>query len=268
MKVRDKVIAVTGAGSGMGRALTLALLDRGAYVAAIDINPDSLAKTRSLAGEYKDRISLHTVDVTDLKAVESLADAILEAQGVIDGLINNAGIIQPFISVEELDYQTIDKVLNINLYGQIYMTKSFLPYLKARETAHIVNISSMGGFFPFHRQTLYGASKGAVKMFSEGLFLDLHDSGIKVTVVFPGAIDTNITRNSKVDLDMDSARERIPFKPLLPKKAAQKIIQGMEHDKYQVFVGVDSKAMNALYRINPIWAVKLMNQIMNKVIPV
>lgn len=267
MKVNQKVIAVTGAGSGMGRALTLELLNKGARVAAIDINPDALAETKSLAGINPENISLHVANVTDRIAVEALPESVIKAQGAIDGLINNAGIIQPFISVDDLDYRTIEKVLNVNLFGQIYMTKSFLPYLRAREKAHIVNISSMGGFFPFHRQTLYGASKAAVKMFSEGLFLDLQGSNVTVTVVFPGAIDTNITKNSNVDLDMEKAREKVPFQPLLPEKAARQIIQGMERDKYQVFVGIDSKAMNVLYRINPIWAVKLMNHIMDMVIP-
>jgi short-subunit dehydrogenase len=267
MKANQKVIAVTGGGSGIGRELVLHLLKKGAEVAAIDINLDGLKETQNLAGENKDKVSLHVVDVTDKEAVATLPKAILEQHGAIDGIINNAGIIQPFVPISQLEHKTMDKVVNINFFGQINLTKAFLPYLMDREEAHIVNISSMGGFFPFQGQTLYGASKAAVKLFTEGLYVELKDTPVKVTVVFPGAIDTAITKNSDVDMDIDKAREETGFKPLPPEKAAEQIVDGMERDKFQVFVGPDSKAMNLLYRLNPKWAVKLMSRVMNSVMP-
>jgi short-subunit dehydrogenase len=106
-----------------------------------------------------------------------------------------------------------------------------------------------------------------VKLFTEGLYVELKDTPVKVTVVFPGAIDTAITKNSDVDMDIDKAREETGFKPLPPEKAAEQIVDGMERDKFQVFVGPDSKAMNLLYRLNPKWAVKLMSRVMNSVMP-
>jgi short-subunit dehydrogenase len=267
MKTENKVIAVTGGGNGIGRELVLHLVQKGAKVAAIDIDPDGLAETQTLAGEQSNRISLHVADITDLQAVAALPKAIQAQQGAIDGLINNAGIIQPFVPVSQLDYKTIDKVLKVNLYGLINMTKSFLPYLLERSEAQIVNVSSMGGFFPFRGQTLYGASKAAVKLFTEGLYVELQDTSVKVTLVFPGAIDTQITENSGVEMDLTSARTKVPFQPLAPQKAAQQIVRGMEREKYQVFVGADSKAMNLLYRLTPKGAVQWMNRLMNAVIP-
>lgn len=267
MKVNNKIIAVTGGGSGIGRELVLQLVQKGARVAAIDINPDGLAETRSLAGEGKGRISLHRVDVADQEAVKALPEQIKSEHGAVDGLVNNAGIIQPFVSINELDDAIIEKVLKINLYGQIYLTKAFLPHLLARDEAHIVNVSSMGGFFPFRGQTLYGASKAAVKLFTEGLFLELQGTRVKATVVFPGAIDTSITQNSNVGLDLTRAREKVPFKPLSPQKAARQIISAMEKNKFQAFIGIDAKAMDFLYRIAPLWAAKIMNRIMDAVIP-
>jgi short-subunit dehydrogenase len=267
MKVNQKVIAVTGGGSGIGRELVLHLANKGAKVAAIDINPDGLAETKTLAGEKSEQISQHVADISDLEAVSALPEAIQAEHGAIDGLINNAGIIQPFVPINDLDHKTIDKVLKVNLYGVINMTKAFLPHLLKREKAQIVNISSMGGFFPFRGQTLYGASKAGVKLFTEGLFVELKETNVKVTLVFPGAIDTQITQNSGLGMDTDSARDDAPFQPLAPQKAAEQIIRAMEREKYQAFVGPDSKAMNILYRIAPKLAVNLMSRLMNSVMP-
>jgi len=266
MNIQNKVIAVTGGGSGIGRALVLGLTKQGARVAAADINGDTLEETRSMAGQRKDRISLHVVDVTDRKAVQALPEAVIEAHGTVDGVINNAGIIQPFVYVNELDQRVIDRVMQVNFFGQVYMTKAFLPYLLQRPEAHIVNLSSMGGFFPFPGQTVYGASKAAVKLFTEGLYAELIDTNIKVTVVFPGAIDTNISKNSDVAIKgMDELSTK--FSPTRPEKAAKRIINGMRRDKFQVHIGMDARAMNVLYKINPHWATRFMFRVMKMLLP-
>src|SRR5689334_6495819 len=176
MNVMNKIIVVTGAGSGMGRALVLGLVNKGARVAAVDLNENALKETVELTGQYQDKISTHVVNVTDRKAVEMLPDEVIKAHGAVDGLINNAGIIQPFVRLNDLQYEAIERVLNVNLYGVIYMTKAFLPYLQKRPEAHIVNVSSMGGFFPVPGQTLYGASKAGVKLLTEGLYSELLDT--------------------------------------------------------------------------------------------
>src|SRR5690606_411475 len=216
MNVRGKVIVVTGAGSGIGRALTHKLLEEGARVAAVDLNEAALRETAELAGGRRDRVSTHVVNVSDRDAVDALPGAVIEAHGAVDGLINNAGIIQPFVRLKDLPYEAIERVVNVNLYGVVYMTKAFLPHLLERPVAHIVNISSMGGFFPVPGQTLYGASKAGVKLLTEGLYAELIDTNVRVTVVFPGAIATNITSNSGLampigedEIGRASCRERV-----------------------------------------------------------
>lgn len=268
MKVAGKVFVVTGGGSGIGRALVLGLLKRGAKVAAVDIQETALRETLELAGSKRIEASTHVVDITDRKKVEALPKQVIDKHGAVDGLINNAGIIQPFVKFNDLDYKDIERVLNVNLHGQIYMIKSLLPELLKRPEAHIVNVSSMGGFFPFPGQTLYGASKAAVKLLSEGLYSELLNTHVGVTVAFPGATATNIAQNSGVNMGIsvsDADAARFPMTP--PESAADQIISAIETKKFQVFVGRDSKMMNAFYRINPGAATRFMQKQMKSMLP-
>lgn len=259
MKVANKVIVVTGAGSGMGRALTLTLLNKGARVAAVDLNEVTLKETITLAGQQQDKVSSHVVNVSDRAAVEALPDAVIAAHGVVDGIINNAGIIQPFVRLNDLQYDAIERVLNVNLYGVIYMVKAFLPHLLVRPVAHVVNISSMGGFFPVPGQSLYGASKAGVKLLTEGLYAELLETNVRVTVVFPGSIATNITQNSGVVIERPATDDSAQSFPMTSADdAAAMIIDGMERDRFQVYVGRDAKMMNLFYRFNPKRATQFM----------
>jgi short-subunit dehydrogenase len=267
MKVENKVVVVTGGGSGVGRALVLQLVKEGARVAAVDINEDTLKETYDLAGQSKDKISLHIVNVSDQNAVESLPEDVIAAHRAVDGLINNAGIIQPFVRLNDLPHEAIERVLKVNLFGQIYMTKAFLPHLLQRPEAHVVNISSMGGFFPVPGQTLYGASKAAVKLLTEGLYAELIETNVQVTVVFPGAISTNIAQNSGVVIEGVDEEMAHSFSGVTPEVAAATIIDGMKRDKFQVYVGKDARMMNFLYRINPRWATQFMFKQMKALLP-
>ena len=251
MKIPNKTFVVTGGGNGIGRELVLNLVRSGARVAAVDINEAFLETTAKLS-DNRGNISLHAVDITDRKAVEALPEQVIAAHGSVDGLINNAGIIQPFVKVSELTWSQIDKVLNVNLNGLLNMTKVFLPYLLKRPEAHIVNISSMGGFLPVPGQTIYGASKAAVKLFTEGLRSELLDTNVHVTVVFPGAIGTNIAQNSgAMTPEQQAAQDTGKIKMTSPLRAAQTILDGMESDQYRVLIGSDSKMMDFFYRLNP-----------------
>mgnify|MGYP002713106940 CR=1 FL=1 len=250
MNLTNKVVVVTGGGSGIGRALVLNLVKEGARVAAVDLNENALRETLQLAGQNQDKISLHIVNISDREAVDALPDQVIEAHGTVDGLINNAGIIQPFIKFAELGYDAIERVINVNLYGVIYMTKAFLPHLTKRPEAHIINVSSMGGFFPFPGQTLYGASKAAVKILTEGLYSELLETNVNVTVVFPGAINTNITKNSGVSIGTETeASANVPMTS--PDDAAETIINGIKKNKFQVYIGKDAKMMNLFYKLFP-----------------
>jgi len=251
MKVQDKVLVVTGGGSGIGRELVLNLLSKGARVAAVDLNTAGLEETKALAGEKAEKLSLHTVNITDREIVESLPQQVIEIHGSVDGMINNAGIIQPFVNISDLDYEKIKLVMDVNFYGTLYMVKTFLPYLLERPEAHITNISSMGGFTPVPGQSIYGASKAAVKLMTEGLASELKDTNVKVTVVYPGAVNTNITKNSDADNREVKADEKQMSKLLQPKDAAEIIVSGMEANKTRIFAGKDSRALDILMRINP-----------------
>ena len=267
MRVQNKIIVVTGGGNGIGRELVLNLLARGARVAAVDINKTFLEETVELTGGMQGKLSTHNVDITEKRAVEALPDQVISRHGAIDGLINDAGIIQPFVRLKNLDYEAIERVMNVNFYGTLYMTKAFLPHLLSRPEAHIVNISSMGGYLPVPGQTLYGASKAAVKLLTEGLYAELIETNVEVTVVFPGAIDTNIAENSGVVMQLPDEGIADSFSPLAPEIAAQTIIDGIERNKFQIYIGKDSSMMNFLYRIHPHRATKFMFKQMKALLP-
>jgi NAD(P)-dependent dehydrogenase (short-subunit alcohol dehydrogenase family) len=266
MNPQNRIIVVSGAGSGIGRQLTLQLLQAGARVAAVDLNQEALSETARLAAS--DKLSLHALSVADRQAVEALPDQVIAAHGAVDGLINNAGIIQPFLRLNDLPYEAIERVLNVNLYGVIYMLKAFLPHLLQRPQAHVVNISSMGGFFPIPGQSMYGASKAAVKLLSEGLYAELAETNVRVTVVFPGAVTTNITQNSGVTVPQPApsqAESRLP--QTSAEAAARAIIDAMRRDAFQAYVGSDSKLMNLLYRLSPLQATRFIFRQMKALLP-
>ncbi len=257
MKVQGKVIVVTGGGSGMGRELVLNLLNKGAKVFTVDINEKTLQETVQLAGDKKDNLATAVVNIADKAAVEALPAKVIEKFGAVDGIINNAGIIQPFVKFKDLEYSAIERVMNVNLYGVLYMTKAFLPHLLTRPVAHIANTSSMGGYLPVPGQTIYGATKAAVKLFTEGLYAELLDTNVKVTVIYPGAVGTNITANSGVAIPGgERTAEESKIKVLPADKAAEIIVNAIENDSYSVFVGSDAKFMDFLRRLNPKFATR------------
>ncbi len=256
MKLQNKTMLVTGGGSGMGRELVLQLLARECNVIAIDINADALQETARLACNDKDLLTTYVVDITNRDAVNELADRMQQTSN-IDGIINNAGIIQPFLKLNDTSFDVVKRVFNINFFGTLNVIKAFLPHLLTRPEAHVVNVSSMGGFMPVAGQGIYGASKAAIKIMSESLGSELTDTNVRVTIVFPGALRTNIKINSGLGKEAgrnpDDAPEGLA---LLPSKAAEIIIRGIEKNKAQVYVGNDAKSMNALYRLKPSLAVK------------
>jgi short-subunit dehydrogenase len=258
MKVKGKVVVVTGGGNGMGRELVLHLLSKGAKVIAVDRNELALKETSELAGSENASLKMFVVDITNREKVETMANEAIAHFGVVDGIINNAGIIQPFIKINDLSYEEIDRIFQVNFYGTLYVTKSFLPHLLTRPEGHVVNISSMGGFLPVPGQVIYGASKAAVKLLTEGINSELSNTNVKVSVVFPGAIRTNIMVNSGLPVepveDRPLSRVQTAVQTALltlPSKAAKIIVEGMECNRYRILVGIDSKFVDLYYRLNP-----------------
>lgn len=257
MKLNGKIFVVTGAGSGIGKELTIGLLDRGAKVAAVDLKGDELKMIKQKI-DTPTSLSIHTLDIASRDDVYRLPADTMKAHGGVDGIINCAGIIQPFVKINDLNYEAVEKVMNVNFYGTLYMTKAFLPHLLKREEAHIVNVSSMGGFLPVPGQGVYGASKAAVKLMTEALYAELLDTKVHVSLVFPGATSTNITQNSGVSIPSSTSANtsKMSANMLSADMAAKIILDGIEKNKPQIFTGKDSKFMNKLYRLNPVFATK------------
>lgn len=269
MRAQGKTIAVTGGGNGIGREVVLQLLSKGARVAALDISDEGLAETARLAGANAERLSTHVVNITDRAAVEALPSAITDRHGQIDGLMNVAGIIQPFVLFNDLDYSAIERVIDVNLWGTIHTTKTFLPHLLDRPEAHIVNVSSMGGFLPVPGQTIYGVSKAGVKLLTEALHSELAATNVGVTVVFPGAIKTNISVNSGVVTQAEAEKQAASsnYKTTEPAVAAQMIIDGMEQNAYRVRIGSDATFMDRFSRLSPKRAAALIYKQMKDLLP-
>ncbi len=256
MRVKDKVIVVTGAGSGIGRELVLSLVSRGARIAGVDINAESLAETSSLIAGGAASFQMLVANVADCDAVKLLPEQVLQHFGPADAVINNAGIIQPFVALNNLEIATIERVLKVNLFGVLYVIKAFLPQFLARPEAQLVNLSSMGGFLPVPGQTVYCAAKAGVKLLSEGLASELMNTNVHVIAVFPGAIATNITQNSGHAAPPAASQEG-GGKAMPAARAAELIIRGMERNARAVFVGRDSTTMNWLHRLNPGFAARM-----------
>jgi len=262
MELNNKVVVVTGGGNGVGRELVLALLNKGAKVAALDVNIEGLNTTFALSGKNKS-MSIHQTDISSEENVIQMVDEVKAYHGCVDVVINNAGIIQPFIPVSEIDMDIVQKVMQVNFYGTLYMVKAFLPELKARPKAHLVNISSMGGFFPFPGQSIYGASKAAVKLLTEALYAELSGTSIGVTSVIPGGITTNILNNSNITTESNNMSAKGTNLLLTPKNAADMIIAGIEKDKFRIFIGKDANLLNIMYKFSPKFAIRLLGKYMS-----
>ena len=258
MKVRSKTFLVTGAGGGIGGAITKELIHRGAEVIGVDLSLAGLKGTQSKLGDDAPAFTPKTLNITDKKAIEKLPAWLAEQGRVVDGVINCAGIIQPFERVNDLKYEDIERVMNINFYGTLYITKTFLPDLLKRPEAYVANISSMGGFLPVPGQSVYGASKAAVKLLTEALYAELIDTPVHVSIIFPGATNTNIAQNSRVKAPSvsDEQTAKLQASTLSPNAAARIVVNGIEKNQTYIYTGKDSRFMNKLYRLNPRYATR------------
>jgi NAD(P)-dependent dehydrogenase (short-subunit alcohol dehydrogenase family) len=246
--LEGKVVAVTGAGSGIGRALCQELAARGAHVALSDVNEVALAETAaSFAGETK--VTAHRVDVSDREAVEAYAADVKAQHGGADVIINNAGVVAR-ASIEECSYEDLDFVLGVNLWGVIHGTKAFFPLMRERGGGHIVNISSINAFVPFPLNGPYNMSKYAVHGLNETLAQELIGDTIRVTGVYPGGVKTNIAKSGR-HVSEEQAQAFTRTARTGPEEAAKVILNAVEKNKQHVFVGMDAKVLAAAKRTAP-----------------
>lgn len=247
-QLAGKVVAITGAASGIGRALARELSSRGAHVALSDIDEAGLAQTASMLADAT-RATTTVVDVRDRDAVDAWATGVVADHGGVDGIINNAGLAVRG-SVGEMPYEQFKLVVDVDMWGVVHGVRAFLPHLRARGAGHIVNISSINGVVPFANNGPYNMSKYAVLGLSETLMQELRGEPIEVTCVHPGGIRTNIVRNAPGMSHGDAAMfDRIAMTS--PEAAARQILDGMERNQPRVYVGLDAKLMATAKRLLP-----------------
>lgn len=260
MELKEKVVAITGAGSGIGRATALLLAERGAHLALSDINGAALAETARMAGGRGIRVTTRVVDVSSRAAVEDWAREVVAGHGRVNVIINNAGVVAS-ATVEALGYDDFEWLMNINFWGVVYGTKAFLPFLHSAGEGLVVNISSVFGLVGVPTQSAYNAAKFAVRGFSESLAQELDIAGGKVRCccVHPGGIRTNIVRSSRkggldgyLD-DTDRASELFDRLARTPAgEAALAIVRGMERDRRRILIGADATAIDLVQRAMPV----------------
>ncbi len=275
MKIQQGQVAViTGASSGIGRALALALAKRGCDLAICSSrNMDGLEETAGKASAFGVSVSVAQVDVSEREQVYSWAEKVVEDHGKVNLVVNNAGV-GLASTVEGIDYDDFERHMGVNFWGVVYGTKAFLPHLKTAGEGHVVNISSLFGLIGVPSQCAYNASKFAVHGFTDSLReeLDMMDCGVSATSIHPGGIKTNFALSSKV-------RENVTALGLntgsLPQKmndafitdadkAADKIISAIEADQRRALIGPDAKLMDIVTRFLPGGYQRLVNLAVNK----
>jgi short-subunit dehydrogenase len=258
--IRGAAAAVTGAASGIGRALALELAARGCDLALADRDEAGLQAVAAEIGKAgSPKVTVHRVDVGEPSQIEAFAQAAISAHPGLNMVVNNAGVAL-LGTFGEIDQAQMDWLMNINFWGVVHATRAFLPHLAQQREAHIVNLSSIFGIVAPPGQTAYAAAKFAVRGFSESLRheLQLAKSPVKLSVVHPGGVATNIARNSRTGVGMtDNARraqsiERFDsFARTTPAAAALRIIQGIEKNQPRILIGSDARFMDLLQRFRP-----------------
>ncbi|QBR00271.1 SDR family NAD(P)-dependent oxidoreductase [Paraburkholderia pallida] len=259
----NKVAAITGAGSGMGRALAVQLAGAGCHLALADKNALGLAETERIVRALapKVRVSTRVLDVGERDAVFAWADETVLAHGRVNLVFNNAGVALSS-TIEGMSYSDLEWIVNINFWGVVHGTKAFLPYLKASGDGHIVNTSSVFGLFAQPGMSAYNATKYAVRGFTESLRqeLDMMKCGVSATCVHPGGIRTNIAQSSRVAPNMvgfmvaseqHGKDEFEKFFITTADDAARTILNGVRRNARRVLIGRDARMADWLARVLP-----------------
>src|SRR3954447_16056232 len=235
-----RVAAITGAGSGIGRALARELARRGAHLALSDVNEAGLAETVSMCEGNGVKVTSQRVDVADREAVFAWADQVVAEHGKVNLIVNNAGVALA-ATIDEGSIEDIQWLIGINYWGVVYGTKAFLPHLKATGEGHVVNLSSVFGLLSIPTQSAYNAAKFAVRGFTDALRIELDAAacGVSATTIHPGGIRTNIVRNARLDpragglpADRDAAaRDFERVARTTPEKAARQILLAVQRNR-------------------------------------
>ena len=260
----NKVAAITGAASGIGRSLALKLAQDKCDLALSDVNEAGLNETAEKARALGVKVTTAKVNVASREEMHAWADQVVKDHGKVNLIFNNAGVALGN-SVEDAKYEDYEWIMGINLWGVVYGTKAFLPYIKQTGDGHIINISSIFGLFAQPTQSGYNMTKFAVRGFTESLRqeLDLQKCGVSATCVHPGGIKTNIARNARMDKSaasltgnstMEPEKMAAQFEKLFsttPDQAAEVILKAVRRNSRRVLIGSDAKVTDLMQRMLP-----------------
>ncbi len=256
--LNGRVAAITGAGSGIGRALATDLAGRGTHLALSDIDEVGLAETVGLCEGRGVKVTSQRLDVADRAAVEAWAQQVVDDHGKVNLIFNNAGVALG-ATVEGESYDDFHWLMDINFWGVVHGTKAFLPHLKASGEGHVVNISSVFGLVSIPAQSAYNAAKFAVRGFTDALRMELEIEGapVSATTIHPGGIKTNIARSARFDESMSDVGGAVDATPdefdkiamTTPEKAARQILTAVERDRRRALIGPDAKVFDLVSRL-------------------
>ncbi|OTG97590.1 MULTISPECIES: SDR family NAD(P)-dependent oxidoreductase [Acinetobacter] len=257
---KNKVAAITGAGSGIGQQLAVLLAKQGCHLSLSDVNAQGLAQTVELLEKSNVRVTTQKLDVADRDAMKAWAADTVHNHGSVNMIFNNAGVALGS-TVEGASYEELEWIVNINFWGVVYGTKEFLPLIKKSGEGHVINISSLFGLTAQPTQSAYNATKFAVRGFTESLRqeLDIENCGVSALCVHPGGIRTNIANAAKMNdslkaLGMNPEKSAKTFNKLLrcpPEEAARQILEAVQKDKRRLLIGNDAKTLDLIQRVLP-----------------
>jgi short-subunit dehydrogenase len=257
MDLKNKTAVVTGAASGIGRALGVKLAESGCRLALGDIDVKGMAETAEMIARIGGYASIHPVDMGNRDQVYAFADSVIKHHGNVHILINNAGVTLTAL-IEEMEDADFEWLMNINFWGMVHATRAFLPHLKSNGKTHIVNVSSIFGLCGIPTQAAYNSSKFAIRGFTESLSQELMGTGVSVSVVFPGGILTNIAKNGRFKSNSDLVKDKSSVITLHEKlsftsadTAAKKIIKAIMRKEKRVLVGFDAYLFDIIQRLFP-----------------
>jgi NADP-dependent 3-hydroxy acid dehydrogenase YdfG len=257
----NKIAAITGAGSGMGRELAYELAEAGAHLALADINRETLEETAARVRAIGARATTTELDVSNRNAVHAWADSVAKEFERVNLVFNNAGVALAG-TLEGVSYEDFEWIMGINFWGVVYGTKAFLPHLRASGDGHVINVSSVFGLFSVPGSGTYNASKFAVRGFTEALRqeLELTGASVSATSVHPGGIKTNIARSGRFSASVADLTKRDPEVArartekhfiTTANKAAKTILRAVQKNQRRVLVGPDAVFFDLMVRLLP-----------------
>ena len=253
-ELAGKTAVITGAGAGIGRATAVALAREGCTIAVCDLDEAAAKETVELIAAAGGRAGAHHVDVASEPQMRELVTAVLDEHGVVDIVVNNAGIAGPTLPTEDVPLDRFHTVFDVNFWGVVHGSMLFIPHLKTRPEANLVNVASNAALLAYSRMAPYNASKFAVRGFTETLRMELRSTSVRVTVVCPGVTGTQMLAHSPVidEADRQAMQARFDrYRTARPEKVAAAIVRSIKGDRPRALVGADTAIFDAIVRLLP-----------------